>query len=238
MYGSPHDGVNGLRSVPPVARIAQRAVADRDALALEGCCRPRSGRRRCRPAGRGPCAIGAAVSCARSSGEATTWTMSRCASLSATACACARPRVGQLVVGQSAVEDLVRVVHLAVAQHVHDRLLGHAGFVRFRGGAGGDRAARRRCARTRRRRERSRRTRPRTRSAAGTRRASSSAWKNGGKRHVSAACAPAKSCTGVVGEEHAEHVARALNLVRAHRRRSAPRRAASPSRSALASSAA
>ena len=46
---------------------------------------------------------------------------------------------GQVVVGQSAVEDLLRVVHLAVAHHVHDRLLGHAGFVRFRGGAGGAR---------------------------------------------------------------------------------------------------
>ena len=35
----------------------------------------------------------------------------------------------QVVVGQPAVEDLLRVVHLAVAHHVHDRLLGHAGAV-------------------------------------------------------------------------------------------------------------
>ena len=122
--------------------------------------------------------------------------MSRSASQSATALRLRAAPFRQVVVGQSAVEDLVGVVHLAVPHHVHDRLLGHAGFVRFRGGArgvgqgGGDAV------------EgfviQSSRDEPCFECAAtvGRRRRRAGAWKNGGKRHVSVARAEAKSVTG------------------------------------------
>ena len=46
-YGSPHDGRERVAQHPPVARVAQRAVADADPLALEGVARSRSAARRC-----------------------------------------------------------------------------------------------------------------------------------------------------------------------------------------------
>ena len=128
-------------------------------------------------------------------------------------------RLRQPEPGQPAVQDLGRVVHLAVAEQVHDvRRLGLAGVLaRSRGGgraAAASRQRRRRCARARRRRARPRRTRPRTTTAADRRRGAACAWKkarSGPRPGVGARRSRRPSC---LGEEDREHVAGGLQPVR------------------------
>ena len=87
-------------------------------------------------------------------------------------------QLGEVEAGQPAVQDLVRVVDLAVPQHVHHRL---SSLMRPPAAAAARAASRQRRGDrppAPRRRAPPTRTTPRTRSAAGRRRAASIAWKN------------------------------------------------------------
>ena len=86
-------------------------------------------------------ALGWAVSWARSSGEDTTWVTSRAAQPLGDPLGHLPAELGQVVAGQPAVEHPGRVVHLAVAQQVHDRGLGHP-LSSAGGGCGGSRGVR------------------------------------------------------------------------------------------------
>ena len=114
-----------LAQVPPDAGVPERPVAHPEGLALELVAASTT---RSSMTGSSPnaLAVGSAVSCARSSGDDTRCLMSRPPNHCAARSAIRRPELGQVVVGQPAVQHPGRVVHLAVPQQVHhgDRLVG------------------------------------------------------------------------------------------------------------------
>ena len=75
-------------------------------------------------------AIGSAVSCARSSGELRDARCPGCRKCSATRSAISLPQLGKVIVGQPAVEQPGRVVHLTVSHEMHNRpALTHPGLL-------------------------------------------------------------------------------------------------------------
>ena len=118
-------GPHRVPQVPPLAR-ARAGRRRRRRPTLPSKMLPASMRSASVPIGRPKAAaVGAAVSCARSSGEAVTTVMSRPASALGRPLGHLPAQVGQVEVRQAPVEHAPRVVDLAVAQQVDGRALAH-----------------------------------------------------------------------------------------------------------------